>query len=281
MDKKELLDICFKPGDPVFYEGKAYQIKTPLTLEKVLLVDEATQNTITAKLSELSVYNTTSSLNKNETTSFEHYELAQIPEKIWQLAKQRKAIIHPLAIGTCRRVQAQAAAEKLNLSERQVYKLIKRYRNSNFQLQVLIPGKRTGGKGKGRLSQEIEAIIRSAIDDIYLTKQQIKISAVTEEVRRRCYYANLKPPCDHAIRKRIYILSGKEIITKRRNAKEAQCFTPIISSTPVPAYPLAIVQMDHTLVDVMLVDEYLRKPIGRPYLTVAIDVYSRTILVFV
>jgi putative transposase len=40
------------------------------------------------------------------------------------------------------------------------------------------------------------------------------------------------------------------------------------------------VQIDHTPVDVIIVDEIYRLPIGRPYLTVAIDVYSRCIAGF-
>ena len=38
------------------------------------------------------------------------------------------------------------------------------------------------------------------------------------------------------------------------------------------------VQIDHTVVDVIVVDERHRLPIGRPYVTVAIDVCSRCIL---
>ncbi|MDY3306782.1 transposase family protein [Psychrobacter sanguinis] len=38
-----------------------------------------------------------------------------------------------------------------------------------------------------------------------------------------------------------------------------------------------MVQIDHTPIDIILVDDKYRKPIGRPYLTVAIDVYSRVI----
>jgi transposase InsO family protein len=44
--------------------------------------------------------------------------------------------------------------------------------------------------------------------------------------------------------------------------------------------PLSVVQIDHTKVDIILVDELYRKPIGRPYITLAIDVYSRIILGF-
>ena len=38
-----------------------------------------------------------------------------------------------------------------------------------------------------------------------------------------------------------------------------------------------MVQIDHTPVDLIVVDEQYRRPIGRPYLTLAIDVYSRCI----
>lgn len=35
--------------------------------------------------------------------------------------------------------------------------------------------------------------------------------------------------------------------------------------------------MDHTLVDIIIVDEYFRKPLGRPTLTLQIDVATRVI----
>jgi putative transposase len=33
--------------------------------------------------------------------------------------------------------------------------------------------------------------------------------------------------------------------------------------------------MDHTLVDIIIVDEHLRRPVGRPTLTLQIDVATR------
>jgi putative transposase len=44
--------------------------------------------------------------------------------------------------------------------------------------------------------------------------------------------------------------------------------------------PLDVIQIDHTKVDVILVDEETREEIGRPYITVAIDVYSRMVYGF-
>jgi putative transposase len=42
--------------------------------------------------------------------------------------------------------------------------------------------------------------------------------------------------------------------------------------------PLELVQIDYTVVDVVVVDELERYPIGRPWLTVVIDVATRVIM---
>ena len=41
------------------------------------------------------------------------------------------------------------------------------------------------------------------------------------------------------------------------------------------AKPLDIVQVDHTQADVVVVDEYFRRAMGRPWLSVAIDLATR------
>ncbi|WP_437412692.1 hypothetical protein [Sinorhizobium meliloti] len=41
--------------------------------------------------------------------------------------------------------------------------------------------------------------------------------------------------------------------------------------------PLQVVQVDHTKADIFVVDEETRQPIGRPWLTLAMDVCSRMV----
>ncbi|ELP2628267.1 hypothetical protein R1U59_005542, partial [Klebsiella pneumoniae] len=41
---------------------------------------------------------------------------------------------------------------------------------------------------------------------------------------------------------------------------------------PAVTAPLEQVQIDHTVIDLIVVDDRDRQPIGRPYLTLAIDV---------
>ncbi|BCW43960.1 hypothetical protein StoSoilB5_11440 [Arthrobacter sp. StoSoilB5] len=49
-------------------------------------------------------------------------------------------------------------------------------------------------------------------------------------------------------------------------------------SPPTVNRPLDQVQIDHTVIDLIVVDEHDRQPVGRPYLTVAIDAFSRCVV---
>jgi putative transposase len=101
------------------------------------------------------------------------------------------------------------------------------------------------------------------------------------DIFRRCYFQNLKPPSERTIRRRIAVISDRIKIAKRFGSQEAKNqFSPVKGVSSQALYPLACIQMDHTKIDLVIVDEEYRKPIGRPYLTLAIDVYSRCITGF-
>lgn len=52
-------------------------------------------------------------------------------------------------------------------------------------------------------------------------------------------------------------------------------YTSVQGYFPQMEQPHNVWQIDHTPVDLIIVDEVYRKPIGRPYLTLANDVYSQ------
>ena len=56
--------------------------------------------------------------------------------------------------------------------------------------------------------------------------------------------------------------------------------TSSTQSPPAAADPLAFVEIDHTPVDVIVVDEQNRMPLGRPWLSIAIDVATRMVAGF-
>lgn len=81
------------------------------------------------------------------------------------------------------------------------------------------------------------------------------------------------------IHRRVNSLSTA-VIQKQRYL-DNKAAEPIFGNFPKVDYPLDVVQIDHTLVDIIIVDQVERLPIGRPYLTIAIDVYSRCIAGFI
>jgi putative transposase len=65
-----------------------------------------------------------------------------------------------------------------------------------------------------------------------------------------------------------------------RKKRVKDVFRPKLKHLPNNDYPLAIIQVDHTPLQICLVDEVERKPIRDPYLTLVIDTYSRMVLGF-
>jgi len=84
----------------------------------------------------------------------------------------------------------------------------------------------------------------------------------------------LQPPNWRTVHARIQEIDVRTRALRREDAD------PIHASDAVPGEyvatrPLEVVQMDHTQVDVIVVDEQSRRPIGRPWITLAIDMFTR------
>lgn len=67
------------------------------------------------------------------------------------------------------------------------------------------------------------------------------------------------------------------VALKRQGRMAVQALKPVNGQQMAADYPLHVVQMDHGKADVILVDSAHRRPIGRPWVTFARDLYSRCI----
>jgi putative transposase len=202
-------------------------------------------------------------------------DLSTFSDEAWQEAKRRAEVIRPLAAREhCPRLLVRAAAQDLELSERHVYALVKRCRIRNGALDALIPSVSSGGRGRSRIGDDQEEFVNDLICSVYLSSQRLSAEVFIREVRRRCHLAGLIPPSASTIRRRLKGLSPEE---RKQRGDLVAPITSVSGRTPIPRFPLDAVQIDHTKVDVILVDPVDRRPIGRPWLTVAIDIYSRCI----
>lgn len=170
------------------------------------------------------------------------------------------------------------AAAKLGLSRGRVYYLIRLWRNGQGTASTLVPGRSSGGSGGGRLPVEVEAVVREAIRKHYLTRQRKTIAAVHREIIRLCRVRGLPAPSRNAVRRRIAALDPRTETVGREGREAARPLQSAGGQVPAIVGVLEQVQIDHTVVDLIVVDEQHRLPIGRPYVTVAIDVRSRGIV---
>ena len=205
--------------------------------------------------------------------------LLTLSDQAWAQAKRRAAIIIPLAAqAAVTQLEARAAAKTLGVSHRQVYRLIARCRNGDGLVSDPAPGGSCGGRGKTRILSEVEAIVADVIKSSYLSRQKRSIAAIAREIKMQCVKLGYQTPARNTIETRIRKLDPKKVTGSREGYRATKRLNPIIGETPPTSAPLARVQMDHSPVDVIVVDEVSREPIGRPSLTLAIDVFTRCIV---
>lgn len=129
--------------------------------------------------------------------------------------------------------------------------------------------------GKPRLAATVEEIVSEVLID-WLPRQRHLAHPLFElevEIRKRCAGASVSPPSRATISRR-WAAHRKE---------EALRLATLPGSEIPPGHlvarcPMDIVQIDHTLADSMLVDDASRRPIGRPWLSIALDVSTRCVV---
>jgi putative transposase len=207
-------------------------------------------------------------------------DLADVPAADWREARRRFEVIRVLAASRERsRRDAEAAAEALGCGVALVYRLVARYL-TDPRVTSLLPRRRGRQHGQLLLPAEVDEVVQVTIDELFLSRQRPRVSDLVSEVQRRCWTLGLPKPSRKAIQLRINQRACSEVLAKRAGRKAARDrFAPATGSLTAP-WPLALIQIDHTLVDVIAVDSITRQPIQRPWLTIAIDVYSRCVAGF-
>ncbi|MGG8497151.1 Mu transposase C-terminal domain-containing protein [Tenacibaculum sp. TC6] len=260
-------------GEKVLYENIEAIIVRIIDLDTVTIQEIKTNIFRTVKIYELKP-------SQNFTPSSPIYEIKTLSEDKWNLAQKRYDIIAPILKMDNRRKLIILASQENGISVPTIYRWIKLYTQTGL-VSSLIGKEKSGGKGKSRLSPDIDDIINKTIDEVYLNSSKKSINKTIRIIHQRCLDKNLKRPHENTVRMRIKNLSEELKLKKRYGSKEAKYkFEPHKGHFPGADYPLSVVQIDHTVVDIILVDEQNRNPYKRPHITVAMDVYSRMVLGF-
>lgn len=122
-------------------------------------------------------------------------------------------------------------------------------------------------------------VIAEQIECFWLRKEKPKFSALMARIRETCLAEGLSIPHRKTVQRRVADLIPVAA-ARRRGEREIESATTPAPGQFVANRPNAIWQIHHTLVDVIVVDEELRRPIGRPVLTIAVDLCTRVVAGF-
>ena len=265
--------IKFERGSKILFEDKKYVIKGYPTFDEVLLksLEEPYKERI-VKVNDIA--------KEAKNAKQENTHLVELDEKNYEIALQRFKIIEPLLNLQKRTLKdVETIAKQHQKGSATIYKWLEKYETYGTISSLTTSYKTSGGKNQGRLNGAVEAIIESVIKKLYLNRQQYPFSTIYREIEKECQYITEPIPSQNTIRNRINNINPK-LIAKHRKGLNVRDTRGTPGKFPEVKMPLDIIQMDHTKVDVMLVDETTRENIGRPNITVAIDVHSRMIYGF-
>ncbi len=147
----------------------------------------------------------------------------------------------------------------------------------------LLPNTSRRGNRHAKAPEEAQALLLTFITDYYETPREAPAWEVYLAYQRACEEKQVIPLSYRTFYRQIKQRAGFEQTKARQGAKAAYGQEPWIleltQTTPRHGNrPFAIVHIDHTELDVMLVSSVTGKPLGKPWVTFLVDAHSRRIL---
>ncbi len=199
-------------------------------------------------------------------------------DKDWEEAERRAQVIAELPVQLTQG-NVDWAMRQLNVSRSTLFRLVKQFREDG-RTSALLRDTRGPKPGMQPLDPAVEAIVSHHFRVFYATRRKPTRTRFWREIAADCQAQGLAPP---SIRRLGRWLEGHDQakLMARREGKDKAERRHLATPGGLTADSLLdIVQIDHTKADVTVVDPVTRRPLGRPTLTVAIDVNTRMVLGF-
>ena len=167
-----------------------------------------------------------------------------------------------------------------------VYRWKKRYLEAGSDIRALVDNSFRKGNRKDRFPELVTEIFKDAIQDKFLSLERGTIQDAYNEALLRIHDENqLRPkatalpiPCLRFIKRLIDQIPAFEKYSSRYGQDAALRQFRSVNGHRVIEAPLERAEIDHTILDLFVIDERRSLPLGRPYaVTACIDVYCRCI----
>ncbi|GAB4541221.1 MAG: hypothetical protein Tsb0014_32990 [Pleurocapsa sp.] len=303
--------ITLRDGLQFELHGREYEL-----IERISTGEWKIRNVVTAKETFLSESDLTDFLFKGELQfitaksqqqiAFPDLSEAERNDAIWReryvkrvleegINKSTKQALEPIIKEVYRQIKLdenipQEIHNKPKPSYNSVYQWVKKYKQSEGNIHSLVSNTTKKGNRISRLQPEVQQIIEQAIDEIYLNRNQGSIKDTYDRVivliveenqyRQNLNLPELKIPNYMAIRNIIKKIPSQERDRARLGKRTADLIHQPVSvgQGANPTRPLEVVEIDHSLLPFYVLDNEYRLPVGLPWLTSAIDVYSQTVV---
>ena len=259
-------------GNFVKYESQIYKITQLIDFNEVIGVNIETNDARRLLIEYIKPIPN----NMIKDNGYIFKDIDDIADDEWKTIEIRLNAIRPLLNGATRK-EIEEHAKGIGIHFTTLYRWLSGYKSTGT-VTGLLSQKRGRKNGTVFIAEDIEKIIQDTIKNDYLIKERPSIKSVINKIKIKCLEKNLALPSNNTIRNRINKITQYEFFEKRNSKNLVKDrFSPATKKYHAD-YPLQKVQIDHTRVDLHIVDDEYRTSIGRPWLTLAIDIYSRMIV---
>lgn len=261
-----------RPGQLVFWRNDGAIVLEVKGFSELIIRVISTEKIEVANISDVAIR------QSGEDYSTQKHVLAK--DKDWDTAVKRFEIITPLLENPSRCLEdVKRVSEESLISTATIYRWISKFEETGLVSSLLRTPR--SDKGKGRISKEVDEVIDLMISEHYLKPERLSVLKLYRLIREECHSLELDAPDKNTVYSRVEAINSRELVTKRFSAKKArEKFEPLRGNFPGADFPNAVIQIDHTKVDLIVVDEVHRLPIGRAFLTLAIDVTTKMVTGF-
>lgn len=155
--------------------------------------------------------------------------------------------------------------------------------NGGNEVIALVARHDAKGNRESRLSDEQEALLNQVIDEHWRTSEAINYKSCYRKLTDAFNGADLKVPSYPTLIARIKAVETNQDVRTRHGKRMAyqlgEFVDVLYADTPVHgSRPFQYVHIDHTQIDIVLISSRTGKPIGKPWLTLVVDAFTRRIL---
>lgn len=167
-----------------------------------------------------------------------------------------------------------------------LYRWCRDYKSSGEDIMSLAPRTQNCGRRHGQIHPEVLELFYSVLDRCYLTIHRNSKKHAHQKLIDEIYLENKKRPKEEWLSFLSYggfcklikrVLDPFIEMARRYSERYALRYFRTRDRGPVAFFPLERVEIDHTILDVIIVHPITKKILGRPTVTVAIDRRTRMV----